>query len=165
MATLTTNGRAILAQALKQIPFYLGIGTGDAGWDTDSSLASSAETRTQTALRAPVLYRKVVDMRYVVEDENGEFETAKGKYSYSETPTSFLYVCARIAFDDCPDAVIREVGLFANLTLNDDVPEGQYSLTPAQVKDTGTLFFIDNQTTPIYRNAARREIFEIIVAL
>ena len=164
MATLTTNGRAVLAQALKSIPFYIGLGAGLAEWDT-AEKTTSTESRDLTALVTPVFYRKITDLRFVKDDAAGDIQMDNGTYSFSDTPTNLLYVSTRLDFADCPNATIREVGIFANLTPVDTVPEGQYSFTPDEVKDAGTLFFIDHQTTPIYRNAARRESFEIVIAL
>lgn len=164
MATLTSGGRAVLATALKSLPFYLGLGSGEESWDTDESGAVT-ESRTLTALINPVFYRKITDIRYVNEDENGDIAMDNATYALSETPTNMLYVACRLDFADCPDATIREVAIFANLTPADSVSDGQQAFLPSEVSDPGTMVFIDHQQTPIYRNAARRESFEVVIAL
>jgi hypothetical protein len=161
MAILTRSGRAALAKTLKATPSYLGLGSGNGSWTT----TWPAEDASANTLMAEFGRRKASGIDYVVQDDNGEIEIpGAGNFSVSSTPTRQLVYTFKLAFADAPTAVIRELGIFINVTVNPALPAGQMWFTPSQIVQSGDLLQLEHRA-PIARTPASREIFSLLITL
>lgn len=132
--------------------------TSDDAW-TDTPPAANPK---HTKLYNEVGRRKAVTKRYVVPNANGDIDTGDGnRYSYSDTPTRWVYLQVAYALTDAADQTIYQLGVFVG-TVPVAGQENNNYLLPNQVQDPGTLFSLSN-ISPIYRNAATREIREIVI--
>jgi hypothetical protein len=117
---------------------------------------------TQTSLLGELGRRAVDEVAFVVADDAGAIVAPTGRFTLSATPTNHLFVRVRFEFEDAPDAVIREQGLFVGTTTNPALPAGLRYFEPAAITDPGILLIVQN-TVPIIRQPSTRETFEFVV--
>lgn len=160
MATLVTSGRAGLAASVKARNIFLGIGSGDATWDTNGA---PAEAITATALTTAIGYRKHTQVDHVVEDVNGSISVPSGRYEISSTETNLLYLKFNMDFQDASTDTIRETGIFLDTVTDPNLPAGQMFFSAAtEIQATGTLYLLEH-VAAIIRTAATRETFEFVL--
>jgi hypothetical protein len=116
----------------------------------------------QTALIGELGRRAVDEVAFVVADDAGAIVAPTGRFTLSAAPTNHLFVRVRFEFEDAPDAVIREQGLFVGSVTDPVLPAGQRYFDPAYVTDPGILLIVQN-TVPIIRQPSTRETFEFVV--
>jgi hypothetical protein len=159
MSLLTLTGRIAIATAVrdKADSIYLAWGSGDSAWDTTPVDVDD----TLTELEDEVGRRLLTYSAFVVEDDEGEIVTPSGSYTISANPTTNLFM--RFAFDttDSPSAIIREVGLFTDGTVNDGLPPGQKYFSPAEVDDPGIMAAVE-RFTHFTRSPDVRQTFEFV---
>ena len=73
-----------------------------------------------------------------------------------------MYLDTTIEYDEIPLGFYRQVGLFTDLKVAEDVPEGKYSLSTSEVEDEGILEVIDNRQ-PSNRQADQTEKISLIL--
>ena len=159
MATLVTTGRAGLAASVASRNIFLGIGSGDAAWDSNGV---PSEQVSSTGLLAPIGYRKSTQVEFVTSDAGGQISLPSGNYSISASQTNLLYLKFQLEFTDASTASIRETGIFLDATVDPALPSGQMFFDAAQVNDAGTLYLIEHISTVI-RTPATRESFEFVL--
>lgn len=172
LATLTQSGRAAIARAILAQPLHLAWGSGDPAWDemAEGDLPSLKEA---TALRAEVGRRLMSSANFCLPDPKGEICVPVGigpdgsadieRYHSSDTPTPYIYLRCAFDFEDSPEAVIREVGIFMNTLPNEGLPKGQHYLLPSQVADPGILLALQIVSPPINRSPSVRQILEFVL--
>lgn len=102
---------------------------------------------------------------FVEINPNGSIVGLDGnRYSETETPTRHVYFMVWLEPNDYPNGTVREVGIFINPVVDDSLPEGQTSFTPAQIEEPGELILVANYPT-IIRNQATRSQFSHILSL
>lgn len=159
MATLVTTGRAGLAASVAARDIYLGVGAGDAAWD---SAGTPPENITSAALMAPVGYRKAAQVSFVVPDAAGSISLPTGRYEVSATQTNYLYLRFTLDFEDVSTATIRETGIFLDTVTDPALPAGQMFFLPGEVTEDGTLYLLEH-VAAIIRTPATRETFEFVL--
>lgn len=159
MATLVTTGRAGLAASVAARDIFLGVGAGDAAWD---SAGTPPEDITTSALMAPVGYRKAAQVAFVVPDANGPISLPTGRYEISVTQTNYLYLRFTLDFENASTATIRETGIFLDTVTDPALPAGQMFFLPGEVTDDGTLYLLEH-VAAIIRTPATRETFEFVL--
>jgi len=117
---------------------------------------------TQAALLGELGRRAVDEVAFVVADDEGAIVAPTGRFTLSATPTNHLFVRVRFEFEDAPDAVIREQGLFVGTATDPALPVGLRYFEPAAITDPGILLIVQN-TVPIIRQPSTRETFEFVV--
>ncbi len=174
LATLTQSGRAAIARAILAQPLYLAWGSGDPAWDAmaEGDLPSLKES---TALRAEVGRRIMTSTSFCLPDATGEICVPVGimpdgsadldRYSLSESPTPYIYLRCAFDFEDSPNAIIREVGIFMNTEPVSDLAPGQLYLSPAQVADPGILLALQIVRPSINRSPSVRQILEFVLPI
>lgn len=161
MPTLTINGRASLAQSVKdkQATLMLAWGSGISAWDTDGLPEA---TDTTTALVAELGRRRCAVAEFVTPDAEGAIETRDGNYTLSLTPTTYLYLRFNFDYLDEATATIREVGLFMDATVVSGTPSGDVYLPVASIDDPG-LLMVYEPLAKITRNDSVRQSFRFIL--
>lgn len=158
MAILTNTGRVAMAKAIASRPIHGAWGTGGAEW----GVTPPPESTDSTALVAEVGRREAAEVGFALPDENGEIIVSNGRFTRSATPTRYLYISLKYDFNDAPDKVIRELGVFVDSEFAAGLPAGQKYFTPEQVVDGGILLHLEHRQ-PLYRNNATRESFDIVI--
>lgn len=161
MPTLTINGRASLAQSVKdkQTSLMLAWGSGLASWDTDGL---PEVTDTASALVTELGRRRCAVAEFVIPDVAGEIQTRNGNYRLSVTPTTHLYLRFNFDYPDAPTATIREVGLFMNATVLPGTPNGDVYLPAASIATPG-LLMVYEPFAPLVRSDTVRQTFRFVV--
>lgn len=159
MATLVTTGRAGLAASVAARDIILGLGAGDANWDT---VGAPPEDISRTGLLSPVGYRKPAQVSFVTPDAAGGISLPSGRFSISVAQTNYLYLRFSLDFEDVSTATIRETGVFLDAVTNPGLPVGQMFFLPAEVTTPGTLYLLEH-VAPIIRTPATRETFEFVL--
>lgn len=161
MPTLTINGRASLAQSVKdkQASLMLAWGRGLASWDVDGLPGISD---TATALVTEVGRRRCVTAEFVVPDDAGEIQTRDGNYSLSVTPTPNLYLRFNFDYADAATDTIREIGLFMDATVVPDTPTGDVYLPVASIATPGLLMVYES-FAKIIRSDTVRHSFRFVL--
>lgn len=158
MAILPKSGRAAIAKAIKTQPLHLAWGTGDGAWTTPPT-----ENTLATALMNEVGRRPALEVAFVAPAEDGEIAVeGAGRFTRSVTETNQLYLVFKFDFQDAPNSVIREIGVFMGTETDPELPAGLQYFLPDQVTAPGTLLQLENKA-PIYRSASTRENFEILI--
>lgn len=163
---MTTTGHKALAIAAYQAEYWLALGEVLPGTDITNWRAENQppqEDKNTLDLIKEVGRRVVTTKQYVEEDaENGTIEANNTKWKISTVPTRNIYLQFKFEAKEAASNVIRQVGIFTGTVRQDNVPSGQYYLTPDQVKEKGALFMYQN-LAPIARNLATREVFEYVL--
>lgn len=159
MATLTTSGRAGLATAIAGRNLFLGVGSGQASWDTNGT---PPENINSSALIAAVGFRKASQVSFVTPAAQGSIVLPNGRYNLVESPTNYLYLRFTLDFTDASTVTIRETGVMLDTLPSTGLPAGQMFFTPLQVQSPGTLYLLEN-VPAIIRTPATRETFEFVL--
>ena len=147
LATLTSSGRAGMAQAIAAMPLHFAWGSGLAVWDADPVLEDPEGEITIPVGRQP----------------DGTVVTARFRAVLEPTP--FLYLRVNFDFADASNQVVREVGIFLNTTIQEGLPPGQKYFTPDQLADPGRLLAIQRMDPSIARSPAVRQTFDFVLAI
>lgn len=106
---------------------------------------------------------EVTNKAYVEPDTEGLLSTGDGeKWTESVTPTPYIYVEAAYDYADESSAVIRELGVYADVTLDGGLPSEQTYFPPADISDMGTILNVEN-IAPLTRSISNRGIFSIVL--
>lgn len=106
---------------------------------------------------------KVTNKTYVTPDVAGLLSTGDGeKWTASGSPTPYIYLEAGYDYIDESDKVIREIGVFADVTLDGGLPGGQTYFPPADISDQGTIINVEN-IAPITRSVSNKGIFSVVL--
>ena len=144
MAVLTYSARTILAQYILSKKLHLAIGTGKESWDTKLE----PPEYEATALIHEVGRKSLTRSFFVNEDDHGEIDMPNGRrFSYSESPTRFIYLHFMFNYGEGIAVPIREVGVFADTRVKAGLPETQSYFTPDQIQSPGTLIALENLDT------------------
>lgn len=166
MAIVTLKGHVNRAKRfLEEESIYVGIGR-TTPWDENDTPPLPA---TDSELEEPQGYKKIETKTLVIPDEEGTIVYRNTKWSAVTEEEAFAkgarwcYVSVWFEYDELPTNIqYRQVGLFTGLKTTEDVPPGQYALTPDQVEDQGVLEVIDN-IHPVYRDMDKREKVAIVM--
>lgn len=176
LATLTNSGRAGMAAALAAMPLHFAWGSGDPAWDADPEQQHLKQPLVNAiALNNEMGRRAVTAIGYVTPDPDGEItipvgrqpsgEVEMSRYTAVLEPTPYLYLRVNFDFADASDQIIREVGIFLNTRLKDDLPPGQKYFTPADLASAGRLLAIQRMDPSIARSPAVRQTFDFVLAI
>lgn len=176
LATLTSSGRAGMAQAIAAMPLHFAWGSGLAAWDADPDGQHLKESLVgATALVNELGRRAVTAVGYVLEDPEGEITIPVGRQPDGTVvtarfravlePTPFLYLRVNFDFADASNQVVREVGIFLNTTVQEAAPPGQKYFTPDQLANPGRLLAIQRMDPSIARSPAVRQTFDFVLAI
>lgn len=154
---LTDSGHIALAIAMKSKKFYLGWGTLDSGFWTDTPPREDATDKT---LKKPVGIVATENISYVKPSTTGTIETDNAKWEVSADPTKYLYMKFRFTQTQNADSVIYQLGIFSDTTFSAN-PTDQYHLA-TDVADWGNLVMYEN-ISPIHRNSTTKENFEFVI--
>ena len=173
LATLTASGRGAIVKAIKERTLHLAWGTGNASWDEENAELPNLVNRT--TLFNEIGRRAVTTSAYVTPDDAGDIvipvtagensEITEARYSISNDPTPYLYVRVAYDFNDAPNAVIRELGVFMDTVVDESVPQGQKYVTPDLVTDGGILLAMQIVTPPINRSPSVRQTIEFVLPI
>ncbi len=175
LATLTRTGRAAIALAISTRALHLAWGSGDEAWDSPgATLPSLVEAR---ALAHELGRRTPNRVSFVLPDESGDIvipisagaegavQEARYRQVTDGTPTPFLYVQTHYSYGDASNSIIRELGVFMDTELVDDLPEGQLYFTPAEIKNPGLLLAAQIILPPINRSPSVRQSVEFVLPI
>ena len=176
LATLTNSGRAGMAEALAAMPLHFAWGSGDPAWDADPDQQHLKQSLVNAvALNNELGRRAVTAVGYVTPDDDGEITIPVGRLPSGEVevarytavlePTPYLYLRVNFDFADASDQIIREVSVFLNTKLKDDLPPGQKYFTPADLESPGRLLAIQRMDPSIARSPAVRQTFDFVLAI
>ena len=173
LATLTKTGRAAIAKAIIARPLYLAWGTGSEAWDADDATLPSLVD--STALTAEVGRRIIAIKGFVTPDSDGGIVIPVGtnpdgsveemRYAQVEGPTPYIYLRVNYDFADASNAIIRELGVFMDGTVNEELPPGQMYFKPEDVADPGLLLAAQIITPAINRSPAVRQTVEFVLPI
>ena len=174
LATLTHTGRAAIAKAIASQKLYLGWGSGEAAWDAPDAVLPSLVTATQ--LYHEVGRRLVSTVGFVTPDENGGIvipvtsgalgtEVHEARYTFSTTPTPYLYCLTNFDFADAANVTIREMGVFMGGSFKPDCPIGQRYFLPGDIVDPGLLLAVQIIKPAIARSASVRQAVEFVLPI
>lgn len=159
MATLVTSGRAGLAASVASREIFLGVGAGNASWD---SSGTPPENITSSALLSPIGYRKAAQVSFVTPAPQGAISLPSGRYDVSATQTNYLYLRFTLDFENASTATIRETGILLDTQSNEGLPIGQMFFDAVEIEDPGTLYLLEH-VPAIIRTPATRETFEFVL--
>jgi hypothetical protein len=160
MAILVSSGRAALAAALMDSPFYLAWGSGDPDWD-DTPIEPSINT---TSLLNETGRHIATTVGFCDSDPDGEIVVPNGRFTQSVTPTNHLHITVNFDFTDGVGLVIREIGLFSGGTTDPDLPPGQLYFEPADVVTPGMLTLLE-YVPKITRTGSVRQSFDFVLTV
>ena len=80
-------------------------------------------------------------------------------------PSPYLYVRTNYNFEDASNAVIREIGVFMDTELKEDLPPGQRYFTPDNLKSPGLLVAAQIIVPPINRSPSVRQTIEFVLPI
>lgn len=166
MAVTTIKGHVSRALDFFNKPnIYLGIGR-TTPWEDDSNPPRPQSTDDLTEVAG---YKKAESIFMVKPDDKGELTYRNQKWKIIpidkalEEGARWVYVSTFVAYSELPTKIsYRQVAAISGLQMNDDVPAGQMSLLPNQVKNVGITEVLDNRT-PIYREADQREQLVLVI--
>lgn len=174
MATVTRDGHVNRAIDFynKQDSTYFVLGKSTA-WEDETNPPVPAYT---DHIEEVLGYKKAESVFLVREAPAGSVSTDPDIVTYQnslwqivskddaiELGARWVYIASYISFNELSvDLIYRQIGVNTGLVPNDDVPSGQYALTPEQVKEPGVLECIDNRR-PVYRQADQQERIIIII--
>lgn len=133
-----------------------------------TSTSMSAGDYFSFKVDGPIGYKAVSSKYMVIPDDSGTIDYRGQRWlivSPSEAYTRgarFVYVQARMQYDELPITDFRQIGVFSGLTRATGVSNVDLSLLPSQVESTGALELIDNRTV-ITRNINQQENFSFII--
>lgn len=173
LATLTKTGRAAIALALSSRPIHLAWGSGNTAWDEeDAELPSLVDA---TALVNELGRRTPASIGFVEPDKEGDIvipvgtgtggEVQEARYKTVVGPSPYLYVRTNYNFEDASNAVIREIGVFMDTVLKDDLPPGQRYFTPGDLKSPGLLVAVQIIRPAINRSPSVRQTIEFVLPI
>lgn len=173
LATLTKTGRAAIAKALASRPLHLAWGSGNAAWDAaDAELPSLVNA---TALVNELGRRTPASVGFVEPDDEGDIvipvatgaggEVQEARYKPVTGPSPYLYVRTNYNFGDASNAVIREIGVFMDTRLKDDLPAGQRYFTPDDLENPGLLVAAQIISPAINRSPSVRQTIEFVLPI
>lgn len=174
LATLTNSGRSAIAQAIMDRPLAFGWGTGDPVWDevNDDALPSLVDRK---ALFNEIGRSLVSSVTFASPDENGGIVVPVGtmpdgsveeaRYATSLEPAPYLYMRCNYDFGDAANAEIREIGVFMDTELADDLPPGQRYFLPSEIKNPGRLLAMQILRPRILRNPSVRQSIEFVLPI
>lgn len=157
-AVLVKDGRVLLAEAIKNHPTFLGLGTGEAAWGDQPPLPPTSLLE----LVAPIGYKAAKQVSYVIPDETGEIVLPVGTYSYSETPTNYLYYKFDLDYADGGTADLREWHVYVDAATVADLPAAKTWFTPEQMQERGRLL-LSERRKPMPFDSTVRAVFEFVV--
>ena len=157
MAILTNTGRSELVKAILEQPIFMAWGRADGAWTEPESEAIDA-----TALQDVIGFRKATQVSYCKPDANGDIEVSSGKFTLTDQQTRHLFLQFRFDFRDALEETIREIGVFLNTQLKDDLPDGQVYFDADEVTDSGQMLLLENYR-PLVRDEGVRESFDFVV--
>lgn len=157
-AVLVNDGRVLLAEAIKNRPSFLGLGTGEAAWSDDPPPPPASLLELVT----PVGYKAAKQVSYVTPDEAGEIVLPTGKYNYSETPTNYLYYKFDLDYADGGTSDLREWHVYVDAATVVDLPVAQTWFTPEQMQVRGRLLLAERRK-PMPFDSTVRAVFEFVV--
>jgi len=106
---------------------------------------------------------KVTEKVYVEPDIAGVLSTGDGEtWTESVSPTPYIYLEAAYDYGDESTEIIREIGVFADVTLDGGLPVDQTYFPPADISDMGTILNVEN-IAPLTRSISNRGIFSIVL--
>ncbi len=172
-ATLTTIGRAAIAQAIKANALYLAWGEGLPEWDNPET--SPPSLLTATALVAEVGRRIPTTVAFVKPADDGNIivpttysvagNISEDRYRIAGSMTPHLYIKTQFNFEDAATATIREIGLFMGGSPKATVPPGQRYFLPSELADPGFLLAAQIIQPGAPRSAATRETIDFVMTL
>ena len=162
MAILVTTGRAALAFALMQQPFYLAWGSGDPDWDLLSE--PPIPNMDKTALINETGRHLLSIASFCVPDVNGSIDVPTGRYSQTNEMSNNIYLNFRFDFADGAGLTIRELGVFSGGSVVSGLPPGQLYFTPDQVATSGTLVLLD-QVIAFPKSPNVRPTFDFVLTV
>ncbi|PRD42332.1 hypothetical protein C5748_16170 [Phyllobacterium phragmitis] len=161
MAIFTLGGRKTLASLLKEVPVFLGVGSGDIAWDT----VPAEPLATDTALVAPVGVTRLREISFVAPDDAGDIIMADtSRFLRVDDPTRYLYLEFKLDLSDANGSTLRETGILVGVEIDPDVPAGQMYIPLADVAVTGTLIQVDRFNS-IIRDGTLEQSFNFILTL
>ncbi len=168
MAVLTKSGRTAIAASIASRRISLAWGTGDPAWDE----AFEPEPADAEALVNEVGRRTLHEVSFCAADEQAEIPIPTARLRKTDTPSNNLYLSFKYDFEDGMEHQIREVGIFIDTVVDENLPQGQRYFLPQDITDPGILFQLERLSTesngqrisaPINRTPATRETFEFVV--
>ena len=173
LATLTKTGRAAIALALSARPIHLAWGSGNPEWDAEE--ADLPSLVNATALVNELGRRTPATIGFVEPDDEGDIvipvatgaggEVQEARYNSVTGPSPYLYVRTNYNFEDASNAVIREIGVFMDTELKEDLPPGQRYFTPDNLKSPGLLVAAQIIVPPINRSPSVRQTIEFVLPI
>lgn len=173
LATLTTTGRAAIAKAIKERPLHLAWGIGKNEWDAENAELPSLVEATE--LISEIGRRKVSVVGFVTPSDEGEVVIPVGlgtdgsvnvaRYTQVDYPTPYLYVRVNYDFEDASNSVIREIGVFMDTVVHDNLPVGQQYFTPAELENKGLLVAAQIIKPAINRSPSIRQTIEFVLPI
>lgn len=120
-------------------------------------------TGLETGLVNEVGRRRALSVQFVEPDQAGPIDDAAGqRWSVAAEPTHTLLVSVKFGYDENPDVVITEIGVFVDTIAKADLPPGLDYLTPDQIEDPGYLHTLEH-VTPIIRSATKRDGVDLFI--
>ena len=173
LATLTKTGRAAIAKAILERSLHLAWGTGLEEWDSEEATLPSLVDSTD--LYNEVGRRLVTSKGFVEPDEQGgicvpvgrnpDGTVEQARYNQVEGPTPYIYIRVNFNFEDAATAVIREMGIFMDTVVKDDLPPGQLYFLPSEIEDKGMLLAAQIIEPSINRSPSVRQTVEFVLPI
>ncbi len=120
-------------------------------------------TGLETGLASEIGRRRAQSIQFIVPDPEGPIDDAfKQRWAVSAEPTNTLLISVKFGYDEAPDAIIQEFGIFVDTVARPEIPPGQDYLTPDQIEHPGYLHTIEH-VTPVIRSATKRDGADIFI--
>lgn len=161
MAVLTNTGKQQLANVFKSFDYWLAWGSGDDAWDAHLV----AEDVSDTSLVNELGRRKASVIEFCTPSDTGDIVVPSGRYTPSATPTYYIHLRFEFQLTDSPEATIRECGVFAHTVLTDDVPDPDGYVTPAYLKDPGSLIMEERFGNKVVLKDSAKRAFDFVISI
>lgn len=161
MAVFCVGGRVVAAQLLHAQTWFMGVGSGDAAWDT--TLVQPSPSLADLVAKVGVM--RCREVAYVTPDDAGDISMSDGsKFKRSDDPTRYLYLYFKLDLADADGNTLRETGIYYGTEIAGSIPGGQYYIDDADVTEWGTLVQADRFNS-IVRDGTIEQAFSTIITL
>lgn len=173
LATLTNSGRAAIANAIIQRELHLAWGEGDPAWDADDAVLPSLID--WTSLQHEIGRHIVTKKRFCTPDTDGDIviptvltpngKTSDVRYRLVDEITPYIYMQTKFEFADAARSVVRELGIFMDTKVREEVPKGQRYFTPDQIEDPGIMLTAQLAIPRINRSESFQMLFDFVMPI
>jgi hypothetical protein len=156
MAILTNQGRIGMAETIQLGTIYLAWAKGDGIWLHDDLPIPGVDD----SLIDIVGFRRALQPQFCLPDSEGEIVLPDGKFSFTNSPSRYIYLKFHFDFDDASDETIRQLGIMTGTET--EIQDSYITAADISPDKQGRLLLLEN-IVPLYRSPSVRETFEYVI--